>query len=161
MPNMVDIDAAYGSIGNRRSIKLFGEEHSDIKEVPYQLGLALNDVQSLPPAEQDALVLQALQHVFGAERFSQWENNPEWTQSHLQLLFAYILSGFKTIGVEAAADRIVEGKNLPAEGTVETPPLTSSETLPLFTPTSEENTGLTLTTPENLPGDNSLTSSEG
>ena len=157
MANTVDIDAAFRSIGANRSITLFGEEHFDIKELPYRIGIALNDIASLSSVDQDALVLKALHAVFGEERFATWEAREDWTQSHLQLLIAYILSGFKISGVQAAADRIVEGKNLPEE---EKKDLTSLETTTLSMPISDENTELILTTPVTLPGLNSSTSLE-
>ncbi len=149
----VDFDALIRTIEGERVIRLFGEEQRGMRELPYRLGIRLQNMPLLPPAEQDAVLQQALQHVFGAERLAAWEGHEEYGPAHTTLLVAYLLSGFSAQAVEETAQRLI-AKN--AQRLTETmTPSTSVSTGAHSSPTSGANTRSTCCDPASWSGENS------
>ena len=155
----VDFDALIRTIEADRVIRLFGEEHRDIRELPYRLGMTLQHLQLLPPDEQDLVMRQALQHVFGAERLAAWEGHEAYSPAHTTLLVAYLLSGFSGEAVAQTAERIM-AKNA---GTLTemTADSISVSTGASSSPTSGANTASTCCDRASWSGENSSSCSAG
>lgn len=150
---LVDFDALIRGIEADRVIRLFGEEHRDIRELPYRMGMTLQHLPLLPPEEQDLVMRAALQHAFGAERLAAWEGQEAYSPAHATLLVAYLLSGFSGEAVAQTAARMM-AKNagrlteMPADSI-------SVSTGPSFSPTSAVNTASTCVDRANSSGESS------